>query len=299
MGAPDTPRAGASPGAMLALPPARAVTLASGATLGVADAGSGEPVVLVHGSLCDYRYWQPQIAPLALTHHVLSISLSHYFPTRQQNSALPFSWRAHVEQIAEFIESVVGDAAHVVAHSRGAYLAFHLARRFKSHVRTVTLADPGGAIETPDARETQPPAGNVNALRARAVALIARGDVDAGLELFVDSVSRPGSWAKSPRDFKTMARDNAHTLGPQFAERMPPFADDDARSIDMPTLLIGGEKSPSIFHRNIEWLGQRIPDAACMTIAGASHGMNLAHPRVFNRTVLDFLDTRGGAIKRA
>lgn len=295
MGPPDTSRASGPLGTIVPLPPVRTITLASGATLAVAQAGSGTPVVLVHGSLCDYRYWQPQIAPLAATHRVLSISLSHYFPTRQQNGMLPFSWRTHVEQIAEFIESAVGEAAHVIAHSRGAYLAFHLARRFARHVRTVTLADPGGAIETPDSRETAPLPDNVNALRARAVALIDQGDVDAGLELFVDSVSRPGSWAQSPREFKAMARDNAHTLGPQFADRMPPFADDDARAIDVPTLLIGGEKSPSMFHRNLDWLGERIPDVARMTIAGASHGMNLAHPRAFNRVVLDFLNAHGGA----
>lgn len=288
-GAPDLPRATASPALQSDMLAAQPVTLACGTTLACVQAGSGEPIVLVHGSLCDYRYWQPQIAPLAATHRVFSLSLAHYFPTREPNITLPFSWTAHVEQIAGFIESIVREPAHVVAHSRGAYLAFHLARRFPQWLRSVTLADPAGAIEADATRGAQAATGSVNALRARTVALIAQGDVDAGLALFVDSVSRPGSWAQSPRDFKMMARDNAHTLGPQFADRTPAFAAQEAAAIAAPVLLIGGEKSPSIFHRNIEWLQQRIRGARQMTIAGASHGMNLTHPRAFNRAVLDFI----------
>ncbi|KAG0165425.1 hypothetical protein DFQ28_009487 [Apophysomyces sp. BC1034] len=294
-GAPGGPRSMTAQALQRALPHAQPITLAGGASVAFAQAGSGEPIVLVHGSLCDYRYWQPQFAPLAATHRVLSLSLGHYFPTRELNDTQPFSWNAHVEQIAAFIDSLVREPAHVVAHSRGAYLAFHLARRFPDRLRSVTLADPGGAVQDGDASGAQEAAGNVNALRARAVALIAQGDVDAGLALFVDSVSRPGSWAQSPREFKAMARDNAHTLRPQVAEQMPAFAAHEAAAITVPVLLVGGGKSPSIFHRNIEWLQQRIDGARQMTIAGASHGMNLAHPHAFNRTVLDFIDAHSVA----
>ncbi|MCG1042718.1 alpha/beta hydrolase [Mycetohabitans sp. B8] len=275
-----------------AMPYAQTITLANGASVAFAQAGSGEPILLVHGSLCDYRYWEPQLAPLASTHRVLSLSLGHYFPTRELNRALPFSWNAHVQQIAAFIDEVVCEPAHVVAHSRGAYLAFHLARCFPDRLLSVTLADPGGAVQGSDAPGAQA-AGKVNTLRARAVALIEQGEVDAGLALFVDSVSRPGSWAHSPYGFKAMARDNAHTLQPQIAERMPAFAAHEAGAIMVPVLLVGGEKSPSIFHRNIEWLHQHIDGACQMTITGASHGMNLAHPRAFNRAVLDFVDAHG------
>ncbi|WP_338927339.1 alpha/beta hydrolase (plasmid) [Mycetohabitans endofungorum] len=274
---------------------AQSMTLADGASVAFAQAGSGEPIVLVHGSLCDYRYWEPQFVPLASTHRVLSLSLGHYFPTRELNRALPFSWNAHVQQIAAFIDEIVREPAHVVAHSRGAYLAFHLARRFPDRLRSVTLADPGGAIQGSDAPNAPAAAGQVNTLRTRAVALIEQGEVDAGLALFVDSVSRPGSWAQSPDGFKAMARDNAHTLRPQIAERMPAFAAHEAGAITVPVLLVGGEKSPSIFHRNIEWLHQRIDGARQVMITGASHGMNLAHPRAFNRAVLDFIDAHGRA----
>ena len=43
-------------------------------------AGQGVPLVLVHGSLCDYRYWQGQFAALSARYHVVAPSLRHYFP---------------------------------------------------------------------------------------------------------------------------------------------------------------------------------------------------------------------------
>lgn len=277
------------------LPPARLVTLPSGTTLATTDTGTGAPVVLVHGSLCDYRYWAPQIPALAQQYRVLSVSLSHYYPTRDANAGLPFRWADHADELAAFIDAHVGGPAHVVAHSRGAYVAFQLAARAPHAVASLTLADPGGAPATPDGRPATD-SEDVRSLRAEAVAMIAAGDVDGGLERFVDSVSRPGSWAQSPAAFQTMARDNAHTLGPQFTDTMVPFDDADARALGMPVLLVAGERSPQMFHRNLDWLAARIPQAQRVSIAGASHGMNLAHPRAFNRAVMDFLDPVGNTV---
>ncbi|UDG82625.1 alpha/beta fold hydrolase [Candidatus Vallotia cooleyia] len=270
---------------------AQSVTLNDDSSIAFSQMGMGEPIVLVHGSLCDYRYWGPQFVPLAATHRVLSLSLGHYFPTRELNCMLPFSWNTHVWQIAEFIDNVVCEPAHIIAHSRGAYLAFHLALRFPDCLRSITLADPGGAAQRRDVlASVQKEIGLINALHSRSVALIEQGELDYGLALFIDSVSSAGSWAKSPKSFKTMARDNAHTLRQQISEQMPDFSAHEAKQITLPVLLIGGEKSPSIFHRNIAWLHKNIDDARQITIAGASHGMNLANPYAFNRAVLEFIN---------
>jgi pimeloyl-ACP methyl ester carboxylesterase len=284
------PRGSGPLGDFFPLPDPDFVRLASGATLAQVRTGNGEPVLLVHGSLCDYRYWQPQLHGLARRFAVTAVSLGHYFPTGCANRDLAFSWRAHVGQLAEFIESGFGHAVHVVGHSRGAYVAYQLARLHPHAVRTLTLADPGGSPQASDAVAEPSLPENVNALRARAVQLIACGEVDAGLELFVDSVSRPGSWRKSTPGFKAMARDNALTLEAQFADVLEPFLDIEARALAVPTLLIDGEKSPSVFHRNVEWLARCIGGARRVTIAGASHGMNLAHPRAFDRAVAEFID---------
>ena len=120
---------------------------------------------------------------------------------------------------------------------------------------------------------------------------IAAGEIEAGLELFVDSVSRPGFWKKSSAEFRTMATDNAHTLAWQFRDPLPAYSAQSAAAIRCPTLLIDGEKSPGMFRKNAEALETWIADARRGTVVGASHGMNATHSGAFNRYVLEFIRT--------
>lgn len=254
--------------------------------------GEGELLLFVHGSLCDYRYWQPQIAGLSKHYRCVSVSLTHYWPAPAAARDRPFSWSRHADEIAGFIEAFGAGPAHVIGHSRGGCVSFHFARRHPRHVRSLTLADPGGPVQMPGQTLAQLPE-TVNALRARAVQLIESGDVDAGLELFVDSVSRPGFWAKSTHSFRRMATDNAHTLGPQFRDPLPAYTREEAAEVECPVLLIDGQLSPAVFHRVVAALEAWMPDARRATVNGASHGMNLARPAEFNDLIDQFASGHG------
>jgi len=179
---------------------------------------------------------------------------------------------------------------HLVGHSRGGCVAFHVAREYTRLVKTLTLADPGGPLQIDGMPEASlPPATNV--LRAKVADSIESGAIDAGLELFVDSVSMPGFWRKSPADFRTMAIDNAATLPKQFRDPLPAYSRDAARDVQCRTLLIEGEKSPRMFRKNVDKLADWVDYAEKQTIAGASHGMNVAKPGVFNRLVHAFVSS--------
>ena len=98
----------------------------------------------------------------------------------------------------------------------------------------------------------------------------------------------PGFWRKSPASFRTMAIDNAATLPKQFRDPLPAYSRDAARDVQCRTLLIEGEKSPRMFRNNVDRLADWVDHAEKQTIAGASHGMNVAKPGVFNRLVHAF-----------
>jgi pimeloyl-ACP methyl ester carboxylesterase len=250
--------------------------------------GSGAPLVFVHGSLCDYRYWSGQTDFLSKHFLCVSVSLSHYWPASDACIQGEFGWKTHVAELAEFIAAMNLGPVHLVGHSRGGCVAFHVAREYPRLVKTLTLADPGGPLQIDRAPEAAlPPATNV--LRAKVADLIESGAIDAGLELFVDSVSMPGFWRKSPASFRTMAIDNAATLPKQFRDPLPAYSHDAARDVKCRTLLIEGEKSPRMFRNNVEKLADWIDYADKQTIAGASHGMNVAKPAVFNRLVHAFV----------
>lgn len=273
---------------ILAVPELCFATLPSGIRVPYVARGSGETLLFVHGSLCDYRYWDSQTTILSRHFRCVSVSLSHYWPMDDAGVQGEFGWRGHVAELAGFIAAMDAGPVHLVGHSRGGCVAFQLARAFPELVKTLTLADPGGPLHIEGTPEAALPPG-ATALRAKVADLIHSGAVDAGLELFVDSVSMPGIWRKSPAAFRSMAIDNAATLPKQFRDPMPAYSRAAAGEVSCRTLLIAGEKSPRMYRDNVEQLAGWIRHTDKRSIAGASHGMNVTHPAAFNRLLHAFV----------
>jgi pimeloyl-ACP methyl ester carboxylesterase len=276
---------------IFAHPDLRFATLPSGVHVPYVASGSGEPLVFVHGSLCDYRYWNSQTGVLSKHFSCVSVSLSHYWPVDDACTRSVFSWRTHVAELAAFIVNMDVGPVHLVGHSRGGCVAFHLAREYPNLVKTMTLADPGGPLQIDGISDAALPPATI-ALRAKVAGLIDSGAVEAGLELFVDSVSMPGIWRKSPASFRTMAVANAATLPMQFRDPLPAYTRSAAADVKCRTLLIAGAKSPRMYRDNVEMLAGWIGHVDKRSIAGASHGMNVTHPAAFNRLIEAFVTSK-------
>ena len=252
------------------------------------EAGVGAAVVFIHGSLCDFRYWKPQLDSMSGRYRIVTPSLSHYYPQLPSSGREPFTWTSHVQQVTAFLQRLSPRPIHLVGHSRGASIAYQAALKSPQLAASLTLVDPGGANER-DAPDGSPPSGDARAVRARAVELIAQGSVDEGLKLFVDSTSCVGFWERSKPVFQDMARDNAATLALQIADELPVYRKSDADTLRCPVLLVDGVRSPAVYRDNADALHRWVLDSRRVTIQGASHGLTWSHAATFNAQLSAFL----------
>ncbi|AGF49289.1 putative alpha/beta hydrolase or acyltransferase [Candidatus Kinetoplastibacterium galatii TCC219] len=244
--------------------------------------GNGKPLLLIHGSLCDGRYWKKQIDSLCMNNEVFALCLRHYWPNDFDSNNSEFSLNQHTLDVMRFIKEVIKKPVNILGHSRGAAVSINVAVNMPELINKLILADPGGII-LPDLNDQK------NNFRICAAELVGKNNIDDGLELFIDKVSGPGTWRKMVQWFKEMARDNAYTIIGQSLEKMLSLTNHEIKNIYVPTLLIGGELSPEPYPSIINILHKLIPQSLKVIVKGSSHGMNLGNPVFFNKTVSDFI----------
>jgi pimeloyl-ACP methyl ester carboxylesterase len=254
------------------------------------EAGSGKPLLLVHGSLCDYRFWRPQMEPLATGRRVIAVSLRHYWPESWDGSGAGFSPQQHADDLAVFIDALGTGPVDLVGHSRGGTVAWLLARQHPELLRSLVFAEPGLGIGTMSGEQAADL--DRSGFRRRSLTLLQGGNADGALELFIDTVSGGGTWARMVPWLKRMMRDNANTLFGQVAETYATVTAATAATLRLPLLLVGGAQSPAPYPAVLEAFAALLPGAQRATIASASHAMNLWNAPAFNQALESFLAAR-------
>lgn len=250
--------------------------------------GQGRPLLLIHGSLYDYRYWAPQIRVLAAGgFRVIAPSLRHYWPN-DASGAARLSIEEHIEDMVAFIAGLQLGPVDLLGHSRGGYIAFRIAERHPALLRCLVLAEPAGVLGegfiTPG--EAAP---NYAALIADSVAKVANGEIEAGLACFYDYALGSESWSKLDKPRQSICRDNALTLIRQGQEGRVPYTRTSAEALRPRTLLIDGALAEAPFRRVAEGLARTIPFVQRTTLRKAAHLLNWDDAAGFNAAILAFL----------
>jgi pimeloyl-ACP methyl ester carboxylesterase len=253
------------------------------------ELGQGQPLLLVHGSLDDFRIWGPVLGPLSQRHRVIAPSLRHFFPAHWDGRGAGFTIAQHVADVIGFIEALGCGPIDLLGHSRGGHMAFRVAQQRPELLRRLILAEPGGDLDTTLAEPGAKQPLSLATHFAAAAKQIAAGDIEGGMTLFFDGIEGPGAWARHPEAKRQPLRDNARTLLGQVNENRRPYSLADAQAIRTPTLFIGGEKTVGNLPVVLKALATNVRGARVATIPGASHPMFDQNPVAFAQAVLDFL----------
>lgn len=244
-------------------------------------AGSGAPVILIHGNLVDASWWDDQFQALAADFRVFRYDLRGY-----GRSTMPDEPYAHHEDVLGLMDALELPSAHLVGASLGAAVALDVALTAPRRVESMVLV-PGGfpGIEWSD---------ELAASFAPLTDALAAGNLDA---------ARDAIWSATPMLPAARSPEVRRRLDPMFTsyswrhfvEGAPeqrwvdPPSGSRLAEVQAPTLVIVGDNEVPDFQRLADLVQQQMPNAERVTVPGASHVVNFERPDAFNSATRDFI----------
>ncbi len=255
----------------------------AGTKLAYIEAGRGVPVILVHGALSDYRYWEPQLAGGPDGVRVIAYSRRDFYPNARDSGAELQTPDRDVEDLIELIEALDLAPVHLVGHSAGGHAALVAAIRRPDLVRSLVLEEGGFVTDHPASAQA---IARIQPVFERVMEHSVAGEREAAVRHFIDFVSGEGSFDSASAPIRQMMLDNEPTM--RLRDNAP-LTCDEVKSVALPVLMVLGERSPPYVGQLLAGVRECLGTEETITIPAASHGIHYEQPEAFNRAVYGFI----------
>ncbi|MFE5393230.1 alpha/beta fold hydrolase [Streptomyces sp. NPDC056568] len=227
--------------------------------------GTGDPLVLLHGGFCTNDTWGALRPDLAAAHRL-------FLPERRAHGHTPdvegpLSYGAMADDTVDFLETVVGEPAHLVGWSDGGVVALLVALARPDLVRKAVVI--GANFR---------PATECFAEPAMLDAMTPDGEDLAFFRELYEAVTPDGAdhWPVVAAKVVDMWR------------TQPTLSPEDLARIEAPTLVVVGDDDLVTLEHTIA-LYRAVPGSRLAVVPGASHVVPLEKPDAVRRLVLDHL----------
>ena len=255
------------------------------------DTGRGTPLLLIHGSLADYRTWRKQVPVFSESYHTVAVCLRHHYPEKWDGVCNDFAVDQHASDVAALIKKLNLGKVHLIGHSRGGPVAFTVAKMHPELIRTIILED--GNIDSilPETPEKQERAAAWKKRAEIACANLEAGNPEKAAQEWLDDYAGTPIWEKLPPPVKAIIIDNVWSTT-DTGDRGN-ISCDDILKFNFSILLLNGEKSPKHYVDIYKELRKCRPDLPePIVVPNAPHMMHGANPEFYNSAVLEFLKER-------
>ncbi|HRP31365.1 MAG TPA: alpha/beta hydrolase [Agriterribacter sp.] len=274
-------------------PPEVKSVFLNGDSIHYIDVGKGDPIVLVHGIMGDYRTWEAQMDDFSKSHRVIAYSLRHGYPNKQVlDSTLDYSINQNVMDLTELMKSLKLEPVHLVGHSSGALVSLLTTIRNPELVRSLILGEPPAMSLLKNVPGADTLEMNFGKAITPGIEAIFKDENKKAAEIFIAAVMNDSQYlSKHPEMRDGFMRNIVQLQGNFLFEKgfLPPVSCDDLRNINKPVLLLQGETSPTFFHVIIGELERCLSNREKAIIPNTSHGLEFENPVEFNKIVLDFI----------
>jgi pimeloyl-ACP methyl ester carboxylesterase len=260
--------------------------------------GSGEPLVLVHGSWGDHHNWDPVVPALAESFRVLAYDRrGHSASERPAGQGSVFE---DADDLVGLIDELGLSPAHIAGNSAGAAIVLRAATRRPEVFRNLIVHEPP-LFPLLAGTDLEPALGEVRHRIDAVVALLEDGDHPSAARLFVETIAfGPGAWDEQ---FTPQMRDVFITNAPTWLDevRDPDFLEmdlDALASFDKPALLTSGTESAPFFGPVVDIVAQALPRSERVVIDGADHVPHISIPERYVDLVRTFAGHAGHGTAR-
>jgi pimeloyl-ACP methyl ester carboxylesterase len=256
-------------------------TSADGTRIAFERQGSGEPILLVHGTTGSTLSWALVAPLLAERFEVVAMDRRGHGESEPGPS---HSVDVEGEDVIAVI-TAVGEPVHLVGHSGGARASLAAAPR-TDRLRSLVLYEPPIALQHCPADVAD-----------RGEALIGKGDLDAAAELFLrEAAAVPDEEIATMRSLAPVwerVRAGVHNGPRDVRSFMEQRVDLGAtRRVTVPVLLlVGGEQDAPVYLDGLDAIERALPNARREEIPGQRHMAPGFAPEAFAELVTSFVTT--------
>ena len=252
--------------------------------IAVESDGSGDDVLLIHGLGGTSNVWMP-LMPTLMRHRTVRPDLPG--SGRSARVEGPLSIDRFVQAMLKVCTALRVERAHVVAHSMGTIVAFHLAASAPRLVRSLALFGP--LLSPPDAARP--------GLKARGEK--ARGEGEAGMQAIADATLQAATSTETRTRHPAavaMVRESVMRQCPDgYARSCDALATAqpvDPAAIGCPTLMVTGDEDAIAPPQAVRLIGERIAGARVEILPRCGHWTTIEKPGECNDALRRFYARR-------
>jgi len=264
--------------------------VANGVELHYLEQGQGDPLVLLHVGLADYREWGPQMDRFAQHYRVIAYSQRYYYPNQNLPIVDDYTTLVDAEDLTALLQALDLDPIHLVGYSSGAFMALAMTLDHPDMVRSLVLAEPPILHWATDAVLTE----FMTAFWTPVGAAFRQGDKELALRTSIEFFIGADVLDKLPADIRQTLEENlagweAFTTS---ADCFPMLDKEQVAQLPMPILLLTAANTLPIHQDVNAELARLLPQVTQVTIPDATHEMWAEQPDACGEAVLAFLQAQ-------
>jgi pimeloyl-ACP methyl ester carboxylesterase len=266
------------------------ISSSDGIKLYYEESGQGTPIVFVHEFGGNYRSWENQMRFFSKNHRCITFAARGYPPSDVPKDVEKYSQKRAVDDIADVLNELKIDRAHVVGLSMGGFATLHFGLNYPNKALSLVVAGAGYGAE----KQHEAYFKNISLEVANQFEKLGSKEFAKTYSLGASRVQFQNKDPRGWQEFATMlgehsAQGAANTMRGVQARRPSIYdLEESMKKMMTPTLIVVGDEDDHCLQPGI-FMKKTIPAAGLLILPKTGHTLNIEEPQYFNRFVEDFI----------